>query len=374
MDAVLQRHLFCYASALHEIEQALIHRAHALGTARGDGAVQLMRLLLANKVADCRVRDHDLEGRRRAAVDGGHKLLRHDCLQHHGQLNTDLALLRSGEGVDDAIHRACGARSVQRREQQLRHLGRSHRSADGVLIAHLAQQDDVRALAHGRAQGLAVRCHVGGHFALRDDAGAVLVHVLDGVFHRDDVAGTFMVQAVDDACQRRGLAGARRAGDQHEPLLELGQAQHLVGDVEFRRIGQAEGDDADDRSVRTALTEDVRAEAPDAGQGEREVVVVIAVLHEGVHVAARCLVDGSDEGLGVGRLERCRIQSNLAAAHAVRQRKSCDNEDVGCLRVHHLLQEMLQFHRASPIVFARRPTRAWHPGRRSSTALSLSIG
>lgn len=39
MDAVLQRHLFCYASALHEIEQALIHRAHALGTAEADGAV-----------------------------------------------------------------------------------------------------------------------------------------------------------------------------------------------------------------------------------------------------------------------------------------------------------------------------------------------
>ena len=79
-----------------------------------------------------------------------------------------------------------------------------------------------------------------------------------------------MVQAVDDACQRRGLAGARRAGDQHEPLLELGQAQHLVGDVEFRRIGQAEGDDADDRSVRTALTEDVRAEAPMPGRANEK--------------------------------------------------------------------------------------------------------
>lgn len=60
-----------------------------------------------------------------------------------------LALLVGGEGVDHALDGVGGAGGVQRGEHQLRHLGSVDGGADGLGVAHLAEQDDVGAFAHG---------------------------------------------------------------------------------------------------------------------------------------------------------------------------------------------------------------------------------
>ena len=99
------------------------------------------------------------------------------------------------------------------------------------------------------------------------------VDVLDGVLHGDDVAVPAAVDAVDHAGKRRGLAGAGRAGDEHQTLLVVRQTQHALRDAELVRIGQAEMDHPDHRGQRSALPEDVDPEAAQLRHGEGEVVV-----------------------------------------------------------------------------------------------------
>ena len=71
----------------------------------------------------------------------------------------------------------------------------------------------------------AKRRRVGADLALVDDAVLVAVDELDRIFHRDDVAGPLLVDLVDHRGERRRLAGAGRAGHQHQaarPLRQLG--------------------------------------------------------------------------------------------------------------------------------------------------------
>ena len=57
----------------------------------------------------------------------------------------------------------------------------------------------------------------------------VLVHELDRLLDRDDVPGEVGVDVVDQRRQRRGLAGAGRAGDEDEA------AAHVAEFLDHRR-------------------------------------------------------------------------------------------------------------------------------------------
>ena len=255
-----------------------------------------------------------------------------------------MALLVGGEGVHDALDGVGGAGGVQGGKNQLGHFGGVHSRADGVGVAHLAEQDDVGTLTHGGAQRLGIGGDVGGNLALGHDAGAVAVNVFDRIFHRDDVALAVVVHAVDQAGEGGRFAGARGAGDKHKALGDVGQAHNRLGDVHFLGAGQAEGDNADNRAVGAALAEDVGAEAADAGNGEAEVVIVVDGRLEDADVAIGQLVDGLHVLARVGGSQRSGIGAHVNAARVVGQRQARVNEDVRCLKIDHLLQKFLQFH------------------------------
>ena len=65
---------------------------------------------------------------------------------------------------------------------------------------------------------------VDADLALVDDRPLVAVQELDRVLDRHDVRGARRVDVVDHRRQRRALAGAGRAGDEHQAAL-------LVGDL-----------------------------------------------------------------------------------------------------------------------------------------------
>jgi hypothetical protein len=58
---------------------------------------------------------------------------------------------------------------------------------DGLEVAHFADEDHVRVLTQGAAEGLGEAGHVVADLALVDDRLLVVVVVLDRVFDRDDV-------------------------------------------------------------------------------------------------------------------------------------------------------------------------------------------
>ena len=82
----------------------------------------------------------------------------------------------------------------------------------------------VRVLAQRRAQRFGERQRVRSDLALVDQALLRLVHELDRVLDREDVAVLVLVDVVDHRRERGRLARAGRAGDQH-------QAARLVGQV-----------------------------------------------------------------------------------------------------------------------------------------------
>src|SRR5262245_17708005 len=92
--AVLERVLVGDRAGTVQLEQRLVHRAHAERATGLDDRHQLVRLVVADQRADRRVADHDL-GRQRAALAGGARdqLLAQHGLQRERQHRADLLLL-----------------------------------------------------------------------------------------------------------------------------------------------------------------------------------------------------------------------------------------------------------------------------------------
>ena len=183
-----------------------------------------MRLAAPDEVADRGVAEHYLSDGH-ATVAGGtqYQLLGHDGLQGAGELDPDLVLLTAREHVDDAVDRLGGVLGVQGREHEVTGLGGGERRGDGLGVAHLTDEDNVRVLAQHVAERLGERLRVGTDFALVDDRPVVRVQELDRVLDGHDVKRLRQVDDVDQRGKRRGLARSSRSGHQHEPAAQLGQ-------------------------------------------------------------------------------------------------------------------------------------------------------
>ena len=102
---------------------------------------------------------------------------------------------------------------VQRRDDQMPGQRRPHRDVGCLLIADLADDQHLRVLAQEMTRGLgkvqsAGLIHLSLHYAGDD----LLCRVLD----RDDVASTALREVAKAGINRRGLAAARRTGQQQQ--------------------------------------------------------------------------------------------------------------------------------------------------------------
>ena len=93
-----------------------------------------------------RVDAHDLKRRHAPALHAGQELLGNHRLQHHGELHAHLLLLLCRENIDKAVDGLGRAHGVQRGKEQMARFRSSQGGGDGLVIAHLAQEDDVRRL------------------------------------------------------------------------------------------------------------------------------------------------------------------------------------------------------------------------------------
>ena len=73
------------------------------------------------------------------------------------------------KGVDDAIDRLGGVVGMQRREDQVARLGGGESSFHRCLVAHLADENDVRIGAHETTQRLGKVGNVAADLAVRDE-------------------------------------------------------------------------------------------------------------------------------------------------------------------------------------------------------------
>ena len=199
--------------ALVEREERLVQRLHpVLVLPDLHLGVDLMDLVLADQVSDRRRSGSSPRSRcTRPAPHARDQLLADDALEHERELRADLILLVRREDVDDAVDRGDGAVRVERGEDEVTRLADGERGLDGLEVAHLADEHDVRVLPEDVLERGLEALGVRADLALVHDRELVRVQVLDRILDRDDVAALLGVDLVDDRRERRALAGARRA-------------------------------------------------------------------------------------------------------------------------------------------------------------------
>ena len=256
-----------------QAQQAAVHRNHAVRGPCENHVVDLVHFGFADHVADCAVDQHDLKGRHKPAPRGGDELLGNDRLQDHGELHANLALLVLREHVDNPVDGTGGADGVQGGKNQLARFRGGHRGGDGLVVAHLPNQNHVGGLPQRRAERRDISGGVARDFPLAHDALFVAVQKFNRVLNRDDVAAAGAVDFVDDAGEGGGFAASRRSGDQHQaPFLPV-QVDDGVWDMERRGVRQAEREHAQHCREGAALPVGIAAEAAEAGDGEGKIVV-----------------------------------------------------------------------------------------------------
>ena len=152
--------------------------------------------------------------------------------------------------------------------------------ADRLEVAHLAEEDHVGVLPERPTQSLGKPGRVLPDLALVDDAALVVVEELDRILDRDDVVGARPVDLVDDRRERRRLARAGRAGDEHEAARLRRQLVQARGQAELLERADVGGDRPERRRQALALVVRVDAEAgePADAVGEVELAVQLEQL------------------------------------------------------------------------------------------------
>src|SRR4029453_9441173 len=228
---------------LPELEERVVHELHAeLGTGL-NGRIDAEGFVFANQVGNAGRDDQNLISSAAAAADLGQEALGHDPDQGGGKLRANLVLQVAGKGVDEAVDRALGAVGVQSAKDHVAGFGCGNSRRDRFQVAHFADQDYVRVLTKGPADGLGEARHIDADLALIDRRFLMIVIELDRVFDRDDVMIDVLIDVVHQAGQRRAFARPgwsrdqeQTAGPQHQLHAHVRQAEllgreHVVGNL-----------------------------------------------------------------------------------------------------------------------------------------------
>ena len=143
---------------------------------------------------------------------------------------------------------------------------------------------------------------VGVQLALVDQRGLVLVQVFDRVLDRQDVRRPRQVDPVDHRGERRRLAAAGRAGDEHEAARPVGQLGEHRRQAQLLERADLLGNQTVDGADRALLVEHVATEAADAAQTEGEVelpgLLELLLLRVGEHAVGQRLGQRRASGRG----------------------------------------------------------------------------
>src|SRR2546423_7244396 len=89
---------------------------------------------------------------------------------------------------------------------------------DGLEIAQLTDENDVRVFAQCRAQRVSERRCVDSYMPLSYQALLALVDELDRILDSDDVIRASAIDQIDQCAKRSRFPGSGGAGDEHESL------------------------------------------------------------------------------------------------------------------------------------------------------------
>ena len=204
---------------------------------------------------------------------------------------------------------------VQRRHDQVAGLRRLDRGADRLGVAHLTVEDHVGVLPERCSQRREEVVGVGPHLALVDRRDLVRVQDLDRVLDGHDVDGLRLVDVLDHGRERRGLARARRTGDEDQAAVLVGELPDRVRETHFGERRSAEAQTPEHDARRPALVEDVRAEPSD-------------VLHRVGEVRLAVLLQRSRRAAGTMASAIAFVSANVRGARSRRAARPASGTSV----------------------------------------------
>ena len=332
----------------HFFRQRLLHGAHADARSGLDERLYLVGLPLLDAVPHGRVGEEDLRGDGSAAVGSRYELLRADADEDGGELDAYLLLLVRGKDVDDAVDRLRGVLRVERGEDEVPRFGGGDGGGDGFEVAHFTDEDDVGVLPERTLEGLGEALGVDAHLPLVDDALVGDVHVLDGVFDRDDVLPAGGVDHLEERGERGAFSVAGGAGHQEEPSAMRGNFFERRRQSEFVESADAHRDETERQPHSAGFEVGVAAETGvfSVRRPEREAEVVLAAFSEFLHLL------GSEQvvqrALHILYRERWEIGEGAKfSVHAKTWRKPFAYVKVACSAYRYFGQKVVYPHEAS---------------------------
>src|ERR1044072_1026432 len=167
-----------------------------------------------------------------AKVRAWNQSLRNDVAKSLGQSRANDRFFIFRIKTNDAIDRFGRVNRVQGRKYEVAGLSRFQCNFSSFVVAHFADQNDLRRLAQGGAQGRGKVVGVVPAFALIGRRILVRVTIFDRIFDRDDVIVLGFINDVDHRCESRALAGTGGTGDEHEAISQLRDFGQLAGSVQ----------------------------------------------------------------------------------------------------------------------------------------------
>src|SRR5829696_288460 len=205
------------------------------------------------------------------AVVGGDERLGDDALQGVCELRADLVLMVRREDVYDPVDCLRGVLGVQRPEDEMPSLRRSHSERDGLEVAHLAYEYHVGVLPQDMLESLGEALGILVDLALVDDALLVFVQELYRVLNAHDVLVPGLVDLVDHGGEGGRFAAPRRARNKDEPARLLGKVLYSLWQPELADALYLARDGTESRANSPPLEVDVHPEAGAARQRVTEV-------------------------------------------------------------------------------------------------------
>jgi hypothetical protein len=108
-----------------------------------------------------------------------------------------------------------------------------HRHGNRFGVAHFADQNHIRILAHGGAHAFGEGGQVRAQLALDDLARFAAMDEFDRIFEADDVERARRIQVIDHRGERGGFAGAGGARDQNHALVVIAELAHDGGQTQL---------------------------------------------------------------------------------------------------------------------------------------------
>ena len=231
---------------------------------------------------------------------------------------------------------------VQRAHDEHAHLGGRHRDAHRLEVAELADEDRVGVLAQGGVQGVREARAVNADLALAHEAQLALVHELDRVLDREDVALELGVDRVDDGGERRRLARAGLAGDENEAAR---RRRELVQRLRHLELVERQAFDGMPRNTaptpfrcRNTLTRNRATSGIECAKSAES-----CLLNCSIDCSRH---DAEQLGLELLGVEALVVERDQVAVHAHARRVARDHVEVGALAHVHAAQKVVdQRHR-----------------------------